>query len=179
MKDGYTTNSHYFTCTFRFKRLGERTCERTNAGGNSTAHQSQSCPRPPRRFFRTVWLFRLHRHNCGTGKQYVSASNKFLLATSKRLARQNRTSPRWIQKGTFQPSRCSWNSPQPFHSQEWSILNFPCSLTRNITPHSMKNVPFHSLLIRWKMIVLPILTTSHIHFSGWDNVLFKLVSERV
>ena len=23
----------------------------------------------------------------------------------------------------------------PFHSQEWSISNFPCSLTRNITPH--------------------------------------------
>ena len=30
-----------------------------------------------------------------------------------------------------------------FHSQEWSISNFPCSLTRNITSHSM-NLAFHS-----------------------------------
>ena len=30
--------------------------------------------------------------------------------------------------------------------------------------HSMKNLAFHSLL-RWKMIVVPILTTSCIHFS--------------
>ena len=28
----------------------------------------------------------------------------------------------------------------PFHSaQEWAISNFPCSLTRNMTSHSMKN----------------------------------------
>ena len=46
----------------------------------------------------------------------------------------------------------------PFHYQEWSISKFPCSLTRNITSHSMKNLAFHSLL-RWKMIILPILTT--------------------
>ena len=32
------------------------------------------------------------------------------------------------------------------HSQEWSISNFPCSLTRNITSHIMKNLAFHSLL---------------------------------
>ena len=52
----------------------------------------------------------------------------------------------------------------PFHSQEWSISNFSCSLTRNITSHSMENLAFHSLL-RWKMIILPILTPSLIHFS--------------
>ena len=46
-----------------------------------------------------------------------------------------------------------------------SVINFkcPCTLTRNITSHSMKNLDFHSLVrIRWKMInytVLPILTT--------------------
>ena len=51
----------------------------------------------------------------------------------------------------------------PFHSQEWSMSSFPCSLTRNITPHSMENLAFHSLL-RWNMIILPILTTSPIHF---------------
>ena len=31
---------------------------------------------------------------------------------------------------------------RPFHSQEWSISNFPCSLARNITSHSMKNLAF-------------------------------------
>ena len=43
------------------------------------------------------------------------------------------------------------------------MSNFPCSLTRNITSHSMKNLAFHGLL-RWKMIILPLLTTSLIHF---------------
>ena len=44
----------------------------------------------------------------------------------------------------------------------------------------MKNLAFHYLL-RWKMIILPILTTSLVHFplQSWENVLFKLVSERV
>ena len=39
-----------------------------------------------------------------------------------------------------------------FHSQDCgqSTSNFPCSLTRNITSHSMKNVAFHSLLSRMK-----------------------------
>ena len=45
----------------------------------------------------------------------------------------------------------------------------------------MKNLAFHSLL-RWKIILLPILTTSLIHFSlkGWENVvvLFEHGSER-
>ena len=57
------------------------------------------------------------------------------------------------------------------YSQEWSISNFPsCSLTRNITPHSMRNLAFHSSL-RWKMIILPILTISLINFclNGWEN----------
>ena len=62
---------------------------------------------------------------------------------------------------------------RPFHSQEWSISNFSCILTRNITSHSIKNLGFHHLL-RWKMIILPILTTSLIPFSlkGWENVNF-------
>ena len=60
------------------------------------------------------------------------------------------------------------------------MSNVPCSLTRNITSHSMKNLAFHSLLRR-KMILLPILTTSLIHFSlkGWENVPFELGNERV
>ena len=52
----------------------------------------------------------------------------------------------------------------PFAPQEWSSSNFSCSLSRNITSHSMENVAFPSLL-RWKMIILPILTTLLIHLS--------------
>ena len=39
-------------------------------------------------------------------------------------------------------------SPLKFNpfSQEWSNSNFPCSLTRKITSHSMENLAFHSLL---------------------------------
>ena len=65
---------------------------------------------------------------------------------------------------------------RPFNSlrsQEWLISNFPSSLTRNITSHSMENLAFHTLL-RWRMIILQILTTPLIHFSfkGWENVNF-------
>ena len=57
---------------------------------------------------------------------------------------------------------------------EWSISNFSCSLTSNITSHSMKNLAFHSLL-RWKMIILPILTTYRTHSSlkGCENVFLN------
>ena len=44
------------------------------------------------------------------------------------------------------------------------MSNFSCNLTRNITPHSMKNLAVHSIL-SWQMIILPILTTWLIHFS--------------
>ena len=43
------------------------------------------------------------------------------------------------------------------------MLNFPCNLARNIASHSMKKLAFHNSL-RWKMIILPILTTSPVHF---------------
>ena len=67
---------------------------------------------------------------------------------------------------------CHWpDVPPPFHSQEWSISNFSCSLTITIAPHSMENLAFHSSL-RWMMAILPILTTSLIH-SLWENVLFE------
>ena len=57
--------------------------------------------------------------------------------------------------------------------------NFPCSLTRNITSHSVENLALHSLL-KWKIIILPILNTSLIHLflKGWENVPFQLGSER-
>ena len=63
---------------------------------------------------------------------------------------------------------------------ERSISNFPCSLTRNITSHSMKYLAFHRLLRR--MITLTISRyLTHVHFSskGWENVLFELGSESV
>ena len=65
----------------------------------------------------------------------------------------------------------------PFHSQEWSMSNFPCSLTRHITSHSRENLAFRNLLKR-RMMTLPILTTWLIHFSleGWENVLFELLT---
>ena len=50
----------------------------------------------------------------------------------------------------------------PLHSQEWSISNFLCSLTRNFTSHSMENLAFHSLL-RWKMITLPVLASERVN----------------
>ena len=58
-----------------------------------------------------------------------------------------------------------------------NFKNFPCSLTRNITSHSMKTLAFHGLL-RSQMITLPLLTTSLIHLSlkGCENVLFELGS---
>ena len=45
------------------------------------------------------------------------------------------------------------------------VINYSCSLTRNITSHSMENLIVHSIL-RWKMIIPPILTTSLIHLSS-------------
>ena len=62
-----------------------------------------------------------------------------------------------------------------------SVYNFklPLSLTRDITSDSMENLVFHSLL-RWG-VILPILTTSLIHFylRSWENALFEPESERV
>ena len=43
------------------------------------------------------------------------------------------------------------------------MSNFSCSLTRNITSHSMENLAFLSLL-RWKMIIIQILATPLMHF---------------
>ena len=63
---------------------------------------------------------------------------------------------------------------------EWSMSKFPCSLTRNMTSHSMENLTFHSLL-RWKVIILQFsLHPSYNRFlKGWENTLFELRNERV
>ena len=69
----------------------------------------------------------------------------------------------------------------PFHSQEWSISKFPCSLTRNITSHNyMKNFAFHSLLW-WKIIILPIVIIITIIITSLSlprhTFLFKRLGE--
>ena len=68
----------------------------------------------------------------------------------------------------------------PFHYQEWIISNLPCSLNRNITAHSMKNLTFHSLL-RWNMIIP---TNSHyltytFLYKKLRECTFEFGSERV
>ena len=61
------------------------------------------------------------------------------------------------------------------------MSNFSCSLTNNSTSPSTKNLAFHTIL-RWKMIALPILTTSLIHFlfkRFGECTFWELGSERV
>ena len=58
-------------------------------------------------------------------------------------------------------------SPRFFHSQQWSLPNSPCCLTRNITPHCMETLAFHSLL-RWKIIILPI-SLPHLYIFSWKG----------
>ena len=53
------------------------------------------------------------------------------------------------------------------HSR-WS--DFSCSLTRNITSHSMENLVLHALC-RWEMHDYPVLITSLILLlKGWENL---------
>ena len=79
----------------------------------------------------------------------------------------NRWHKGWM--NTVLLSFCSWYSCREVNfralisSLPSTPSNLPCSLTWNITSHSMKNLAFHSLL-RWKMLMLPPLTTSLIHF---------------
>ena len=53
----------------------------------------------------------------------------------------------------------------PFHSQEWSISNFPCSLTRNITSHIIA----HSDK-RWLYYQFSPHHLTHFSLRGWENV---------
>ena len=74
--------------------------------------------------------------------------------------------------------RCVSLNPSSPKSDQLQIS--PCNLARNITSNSTKNVAFHSLL-RWKMIILPILTNITYTFlvKSWENVRFELGSARV
>ena len=64
----------------------------------------------------------------------------------------------------------------PFTPQEWSIsTDFPCNLTRNIASSWI----FIACLLRWKMIILPILSTSSlIHFSFKFGSMYLLLNGR-
>ena len=69
----------------------------------------------------------------------------------------------------------------PFTPKSVQFQISPCSLTSNITSHSMENLALHTLL-RWKMIQLPnshYLTYTLNLFKYWENALFELESERV
>ena len=70
-------------------------------------------------------------------------------------------------------------SLQVFRPQKWSMSNFPCSLTRNITSHSMENLAFHSLL-RWGWLYYQFSPTClYISlYESWENVLFELGIKR-
>ena len=56
------------------------------------------------------------------------------------------------------------------------MSNFLCSLTRNITPHSMENLAVYSLL-RWQMIILPILTVPLCKMLGECTLVLNLEVE--
>ena len=60
------------------------------------------------------------------------------------------------------------------------MSNFPYSLTRNITSHSMKNLVFHSTQMKDDYRSNSFYIT-HIHFAlkGWENVLFERERGRV
>ena len=79
-------------------------------------------------------------------------------------------------------SRISYIRHSPSTDRQWLISNFPSSLTRNITSHSMENLAFHYSLLRQKMIILPVLITSLIHFSlrgAGECTFWTYGSERV
>ena len=63
----------------------------------------------------------------------------------------------------------------PFTPKSDQFLISPAASPELLHNTVMENLAFHSLP-RWKMIILPIFTTSLIHFSlkGWENVLFEL-----
>ena len=67
----------------------------------------------------------------------------------------------------------------------WRTINGHKPFTRKSGRFQISHAASHNLAFRsllgWKMILLPILTTSliHISFKGCENVLFELGSERV
>ena len=65
--------------------------------------------------------------------------------------------------GTFEFAH-GWN--------EWPIPSSFCSLTKNITSHSMKNLAFHRLFRR-SMIIYYQFSLMQVSLKGWDNVLFN------
>ena len=74
---------------------------------------------------------------------------------------------------------CS-NDVQPFHSQEWSISNFPCSLTTNMISDSVTNLAFHSYTDeRWLYYQFSLPHSYNFSSEGRENELFELESKKV
>ena len=78
-----------------------------------------------------------------------------------------------------------WKEPlkceqiNPFTPREWSISNFPCSLTRNTTSPSMKNLVFHIAYSEERLYYQFSPPHTYISlFKGRKNVVFELGSER-
>ena len=152
-------------------------CELSGAGKTRTQRQhcwrayvSQMCPRA--------------QHLCpGHIKCFWKSSDTFVVAAFCNMAGHNVAAticPRFARA-------------LPFHSQEWSISNFSCSPTRNMTSHSKENLAFHSLL-RWNIIIVPCnsLINSPIHFSlykrlgectlwtwEWKGCVSRMMSQRL
>ena len=123
------------------------------------SHPKPSSPHPPishpKVFLGWIYLHGNANNSCSTGL-LVSERSSYHRCWQHDLGLLGRLNPLTPKSDQSQISPAA--SPQIFH-------------------HSMKNLAFHSLL-RQKMIILPILTTSLIHFSlqGWENVLFELES---
>ena len=67
--------------------------------------------------------------------------------------------------------------PEAHRDNKWSVSNFFCSLTRNLTSHSMENMAYSDE--RWLYYQS---SQPHSYISLWEgceNVLFQLGSERV
>ena len=59
------------------------------------------------------------------------------------------TLPKWVHHFPLTPMCSTWPMFLQ-NSQKWSISNFSCNLTRNITSHSMEKLTFY-ILLTWKI----------------------------
>ena len=140
---------------------------REGVGRNVAHNQAWSEELAHREIENTKQVFFYHKHTCG----------QILFTMFLTIDVGNQNSHRQVIKGMHdwktkirRQSEVVAGVEYPFHSWEWSMSKFPCSLTRNMTSHSMENLAFHSLL-RLKVIVLQILATSLI------QLLFERLGE--
>ena len=63
--------------------------------------------------------------------------------------------------------------------QEWSISNFSCRVTRNITSRGLKNLAFYSIPSREMIILLIFASLIHLSLKGGGNVRVKIGNDRI